>query len=489
MNKQNQMKTTKRFALALISLFTILSASAQNNVGIGTNTPDASAILELQSNDKGVLVPRMLESQRLAISSGTPATGLLVYQTDGTSGFYFYDGAAWVSLNNTAETDPKVSSATANAVPKWDGTNLVDGTITDDGTNVGIGTFNTTPAKLSVNGVLGSPSIPGINSTGIVRIGKTYEGIDIGKATLTDNYAGWIQVGFNGNTTEPLSLQPAGGNVGIGTINPKSNLDVEGGLAVGTNYSGTTAAPTNGVIIEGDLGVGTNNPNASAKLEVNSTTQGFLPPRMSEADRDAIPVAPATTIAEGLVIYCTDCGDGELQVYNGSAWKSLNETGCGLSIGDTHQGGIIFYLDASGCHGLIAAPSNQSNGIAWWNGSYVDTYAYGNGIGAGEGNSQGIRRWQGTCSSCYASELCQDLTLGGESDWYLPSKYELNLMYENIGQGNALGLGNIGSFSNSYYWSSTEGNDNYAWAQNFTSGYQGPSVKGFPDNVRAVRAF
>ena len=64
----------------------------------------------------------------------------------------------------------------------------------------------------------------------------------------------------------------------------------------------------------------------------------------------------------------------------------------GLSIGDTYQGGIIFYLDASGCHGLIAAPSDQSTGIVWWNGSYVDTYAYGNGIGAGEGNGQGIKR-------------------------------------------------------------------------------------------------
>ena len=168
--------------------------------------------------------------------------------------------------------------------------------------------------------------------------------------------------------------------------------------------------------------------------------------------------------------------------------ESVTST-CGLSIGDTHQGGIIFYLDASGCHGLIAAPSNQGNGIAWWNGSFVDTYAYGNGIGAGEGNSQGIRRWQGTCSSCYASELCQDLTLGGESDWYLPSKYELNLMYENIGQGNALGLGNIGSFSNSFYWSSTEFDNDYAWILDFIIGLQSITSKSLTLNVRAVRAF
>ena len=168
--------------------------------------------------------------------------------------------------------------------------------------------------------------------------------------------------------------------------------------------------------------------------------------------------------------------------------ESVTST-CGLAIGDTHQGGIIFYLDASGCHGLIAAPSDQSTAIAWWNGSFVDTYAYGNGIGAGEGNSQGIRRWQGTCSSCYASELCQDLSLGGYTDWYLPSKYELNLMYENIGQGDALGLGNIGNFVNNYYWSSTEYNNVTAWRQNFFIGSQSSLVKYVTSPVRAVRAF
>jgi len=170
--------------------------------------------------------------------------------------------------------------------------------------------------------------------------------------------------------------------------------------------------------------------------------------------------------------------------------ESLKST-CGLAIGDTHQGGIIFYLDATGCHGLIAAPTDQSTGIEWSNnGAYVDTYAYGNGIGSGEGNSQGIRRWQGTCTSCYASELCQDLSLGGYTDWYLPSKYELNLMYENIGFGDVLGLGNIGNFSfGNFYWSSTEVNTTNAWIQRFSSGAQLIVVKGNAFSVRAVRAF
>jgi hypothetical protein len=162
---------------------------------------------------------------------------------------------------------------------------------------------------------------------------------------------------------------------------------------------------------------------------------------------------------------------------------------CGLSIGDTYQGGIIFYLDASGCHGLISAPTDQSTGIAWWNGSYTDTYASGSGLFDGDGNCYRIRASQGDCVSCNAAELCLDLTLNSQYDWYLPSKYELNLMYENIGQGNSLGLGNVGGFAFNYYWSSTEsGNDN-AWEQHFFSGSQLNSTKYFTNSVRAVRAF
>ena len=162
---------------------------------------------------------------------------------------------------------------------------------------------------------------------------------------------------------------------------------------------------------------------------------------------------------------------------------------CGLSIGDTYQGGIIFYIDASGCHGLISAPTDQSTGIQWWNGSYTDTYASGSGLFDGDGNCYRIRRSQGACASCNAAELCLFLTLGGYSDWYLPSKYELNLMYQNIGQGNALGLGNVGGFVNFIYWGSTENGNVNAWVQDFFNGFQGVYSKTNDFYVRAVRAF
>lgn len=80
-------------------------AKAQTNIfpatgsaGIGTTTPNASALLDMVSTTKGLLIPRMNKTQRDAII--TPATGLMIYQTNSTPGFYFYSGSAWRIIGN-----------------------------------------------------------------------------------------------------------------------------------------------------------------------------------------------------------------------------------------------------------------------------------------------------------------------------------------------------------------------------------------------------
>ena len=172
-----------------------------------------------------------------------------------------------------------------------------------------------------------------------------------------------------------------------------------------------------------------------------------------------------------------------------SATGSSTST-CGLSIGDTVQGGIIFYLDPSGCHGLVCALTDQSSGIRWFAGSYGDTQAKGDGIYAGKTNTSIIIASQvaiGDDGSTYAARMCNELqiTLGGVTygDWYLPSKFELNEMYLN------LHLQGLGGFANYIYWSSTEFDNFNAWLQDFILGTQHDYNKNFNGNVRAVRAF
>ncbi len=93
----------KNILLAALCILFLTSAMAQNNVGVGTTTPNASAALDVQSTTQGMLVPRMTAAQRGMIA--TPATGLLVYQTDATAGFYFYNGTTWTSLSGGGSGD------------------------------------------------------------------------------------------------------------------------------------------------------------------------------------------------------------------------------------------------------------------------------------------------------------------------------------------------------------------------------------------------
>ena len=105
------------------------------------------------------------------------------------------------------------------------------------------------------------------------------------------------------------------------------------------------------------------------------------------------------------------------------------------------------------------------------------------GIGTGQSNTTIIVTWMNTYSvTDKAAQLCDALTVGDYSDWFLPSKDELNQMYVN------LHLYGVGGFDD-YYWSSSEGSAYKVWAQDFDSGHQSDIYfYSFP-RVRAVRAF
>jgi hypothetical protein len=155
-------------------------------------------------------------------------------------------------------------------------------------------------------------------------------------------------------------------------------------------------------------------------------------------------------------------------------------------ISESYGGGIVFYVYDGGQHGLIAATTDQSTGIRWYGGSYTNTRARADGIGAGLKNTAIIIANQGPIDgNAFAATVCNEysVTVGVVTygDWYLPSKYELNLLY--------LQKGVVGGFANDLYWSSTEDNNTSAWAQVFNAGLQVSINKNFTYYVRAVRAF
>ena len=333
------------------------------------------------------------------------------------------------------------------------------------------------------------------------------------------------------------------------------------------------------------IGINNENPDASAALDITSTTAGFLMPRMTNAQRQAI-----SNPAAGLQVFVTDFDGGSVMLYNGTEWGTLsftkkrpdapiigtatlgnaqatvpftapssdggsaitsytatsspggitgtlsqsgsgsitvtgltnataytftvtatNAIGTSLAsaasnsvipaseqVGDFYGGGVVFYIFESGdtgyiageTHGLIAAVADQSDGIQWYNGSYVTTGATGTAVGTGADNTTTIISVQGATETSYAAGLARAYTGGGYTDWFLPSKDELNKMYTNRATINTTAAANSGSdFANNYYWSSSEIDNYFAWFQNFYDGAQSYFNKDPTYDVRAVRAF
>jgi len=252
------------------------------------------------------------------------------------------------------------------------------------------------------------------------------------------------------------------------------------------------------------VGINIASPHTSSALDVTSTTAGFLPPRMTALQRAEI-VNPAL----GLMVFCTNCasGDGELQVNYASGWK--NAAGGDITdpppqIGDYRDGGIVFYiasppvdLDGDGVldTGLVCAIVDQSSSIEWILGGSTQTTENGGtsaSIGQGQTNTTAMMSQVGYTGG--AAKVCDEYTITVNgiiySDWFLPSRDELNQIYTNKATINTTAAANSGSnFSNNFYWSSTEGNTSNAWDQIFSNGPQGNSSKYYTDYVRAVRTF
>ena len=153
------------------------------------------------------------------------------------------------------------------------------------------------------------------------------------------------------------------------------------------------------------------------------------------------------------------------------------------TIGQAALGGIIAYIDgggSTGTSGLVATAADISTGAEW--GCIGTEIAGADGTAIGTGNQNTIDIMAGCATAGIAARLCGDLTEGGYSDWYLPSKDELNQLYINRVA--------IGGFSSeNQYWSSTENGANFAWKQNFSNSAPGFTGKVNPFYVRAIRSF
>lgn len=230
----------KKLAL-LFTLLILLAASYAQNVGIGTTNPDNSAQLDIVSNSRGLLVPRMTTAERTAIAS--PAKGLMVFDTE-TNGFWFYNGSSWTNMNSVINA----WSLTGNAG-------------TDPNANF-IGTTDDQPLKLRVNnqpaGIIGSAS------TGNTGIGSNALG-NGGKYNTAVGYNSLIYPSDSNNTT-----LGAYSNVAYTHFWRASNATAVGAYSFAACRNCVvlgSVAEQDGATVNAHVGIGTSTPRDALEIQ------------------------------------------------------------------------------------------------------------------------------------------------------------------------------------------------------------------------------
>ena len=474
--KMNNLKVKQFVTEVLIFSVLILGAIKSNaQVGIGIMTADPSAQLDVSSTTKGFLPPRMTLLQRSAIAD--PASGLVVFCTDcgqaNVGGeLQVFSGGIWRNLMGGAASEglPIVTTAVVAGITGY--TAASGGTITSDG-----------GSAISAKGVCWSTSQNPTIANSITT-----------DAGTTSTYTSEL-IGLAPNTTYYLRAYATNASfTGYGTqITFATLIGAPVVAATAAAYDITRSNATSGGTITSDGGS-----IITARGVCWSTSQN--PTIANSVTTDAGTTGTYTSSISGLI-------ENEIYYVRAYATNAIGTTygtqitfKANLSIGAIYGGGIVIYVQqpsdvgyvAGETHGLIAATVDQSAGIIWYNGTNTNTGATGTAIGTGLGNTNLIIANQGGTATNYAAGIARAYTGGGYTDWFLPSKGELNLMYQIPAVLATMTFISDG-FTNfpKYYWSSSEYTNNYAWFQDFANstnniGYQ---VKYLGYRVRAIRAF
>jgi hypothetical protein len=434
----------KTLSMKKVFLFLILYAcmglqlKAQVAINNDNSTPHPSAGLDVMFDNKGFLPPRMTRIQMAAIAN--PANGLMVYCSDcsnnATGALAMFLSGAWFTFIPTClvpfiPTDGIHTAAIDQIVWNWNSVPDATGYRWSATNNYALATDM---------GTLTSQSETGLNCfTSYNRFVWSYNPCG-NSLPLTLTQATLPCAGLPTITTSAVS------NIAYTTSTSGGIVVSDGGNVVTSRGVCWSISPDPTI--------------ADSHVATGTGTGGFTS-NMTDllAGTDYFVRAYATN--------STGTAYGNEVIF----------TTLPFDIGVAHAGGVIFYIDPTGQHGLVTSTTDQSTGAQWGcSGTLIGTST---ALGTGQANTTAIVN---ACSQPgIAARLCNDLVLNGYGDWFLPSKDELFMMHQQ--------LEGVIPFAFNIYRSSSENGAFFAWYLFWGDGQQNYSDRTWTYYVRAIRAF
>ncbi|CAM3774750.1 DUF1566 domain-containing protein [Flavobacterium gelidilacus] len=451
-----------------ISIITQTSANSGGNIA-----GDGGATI----TSRGVCWSNTTSSPTTSNSKTTDGNGIGTFSSNMTSllpGTTYYVRAYATNSAGTAYGSTKTFTTLYPTIPTGMTTNSVSNimqtTATSGGNSTGDGGASITSRGVCWSNTTSSPSI---NNS------KTIDGSGIG--SFTSNLTSLLP----GTTyyVRAYATNSAGTAYGTAKIFTTSSATIPTGITTFNSSSISQNTATNGGSIATDGGSSitsrgvcwsttTTSPTIANSKTINGSGTGSFSSSLTGLN-------PNTTYY--VRAYATN--NIGTAYGNSTSFTTLPN----LSVGQPYQGGIIAYIYVSGdsgyvagqTHGLIATTSNQSSSAQW---GCSGTSINGTSTSFGTGLSSTTAIVNGCTSTTIAAAICNNLSSGGFSDWYLPSRDELYKLYLNRSA--------IGGFNNASYWSASQATATTSWSVNFSSdGSNNTGPKSSLLSVRAIRKF